>query len=579
MLKALNKFFTFSGTKNKRKFYLSIVLGVVLAFLEALKMPASFVMIKAVLAENVTGMDMAVSAGIMLFSILAGVIVKNKSTMLQTEGGYESCADKRMEIAEHMRYLPMGYFNSNSLGYITSVTTNTMEHLSDMATRVVMMTTQGFLTTSLIAVMMLFFDYRVGIIVLAGFLVYLSINAILQNHAGTIAHEKDVADSHMVDVILEYIQGMPEIKAFSIAGQSNKKLTKAIEACEKVSMGLEIKCIPLMTLQNFITKMLGVLICMVSIYFYTHGNMELSICVMMLISSFLLYSSLDTAGSFSALLRYVEACVDKADKILNLEAMDVEGGEICPENFDIELENIEFSYEQRKIIDGVSLHIKEGTTTAIVGPSGSGKTTLCNLMARFWDVQKGVVKLGGVNVKDYSIDSLMKNFSFVFQRVYLFEDTIANNIRFGYPQASMEQVMEAAKKACCHDFIMKLPDGYNTVIGEGGTSLSGGEKQRISIARAIMKNAPIIILDEATANVDPENEKELVEAIDALTREKTIIMIAHRLKTVRNADNILVVDQGKIVAQGRHEELVKKDGIYRRFINARELAGSWKLIA
>lgn len=579
VLKALNKFFTFSGTKNKRKFYLSIVLGVVLAFLEALKMPASFVMIKAVLAENVTGMDMAVSAGIMLFSILAGVIVKNKSTMLQTEGGYESCADKRMEIAEHMRYLPMGYFNSNSLGYITSVTTNTMEHLSDMATRVVMMTTQGFLTTSLIAVMMLFFDYRVGIIVLAGFLVYLSINAILQNHAGTIAHEKDVADSHMVDVILEYIQGMPEIKAFSIAGQSNKKLTKAIEACEKVSMGLEIKCIPLMTLQNFITKMLGVLICMVSIYFYTHGNMELSICVMMLISSFLLYSSLDTAGSFSALLRYVEACVDKADKILNLEAMDVEGGEICPENFDIELENIEFSYEQRKIIDGVSLHIKEGTTTAIVGPSGSGKTTLCNLMARFWDVQKGVVKLGGVNVKDYSIDSLMKNFSFVFQRVYLFEDTIANNIRFGYPQASMEQVMEAAKKACCHDFIMKLPDGYNTVIGEGGTSLSGGEKQRISIARAIMKNAPIIILDEATANVDPENEKELVEAIDALTREKTIIMIAHRLKTVRNADNILVVDQGKIVAQGRHEELVKKDGIYRRFINARELAGSWKLIA
>ena len=236
-----------------------------------------------------------------------------------------------------------------------------------------------------------------------------------------------------------------------------------------------------------------------------------------------------------------------------------------------------FSYEQRKIIDDVSIHIPTGTTTAIVGPSGGGKTTLCNLMARFWDVQKGAVKLGGVDVKNYSIDSLMKNFSFVFQSVYLFEDTIANNIRFGNPEASMEQVITAAKKACCHEFIMKLPNGYDTVIGEGGTSLSGGEKQRISIARAIMKDAPIIILDEATANVDPENEKELVEAIDALTNDKTIIMIAHRLKTVRNADNILVIDQGKIVDQGRHEQLMQKEGIYKRFINARELAVGWKL--
>lgn len=198
-------------------------------------------------------------------------------------------------------------------------------------------------------------------------------------------------------------------------------------------------------------------------------------------------------------------------------------------------------------------------------------------MARFWDVKEGVVKLGGVNVKDYSIDSLMRNFSFVFQRVYLFKDTIANNIRFGQPEASMEQVINAAKKACCHEFIMKLPEGYDTIIGEGGATLSGGEKQRISIARAIMKNAPIIILDEATANVDPENEKDLVDAIDALTKEKTIIMIAHRLKTVRNADNILVIDNGVIAEQGRHEELMKHDGIYRRFITARETAVGWKI--
>lgn len=577
MLKALNKFFEFSGAKNKRKFYLSIVLGVALAFLEALRIPASFVMIRGVLAENVTNSHIAASIGILLFSIVVSVLVKNKSTMLQTEGGYETCANKRIEIAEHMRYLPMGYFNSNSLGYITSVTTNTMENMADVATRVVMMTTQGFLATLLIGIMMLFFDYRIGLIVLVGFGVYLMVNSVLQKKAGSMVHQKDTADSNLVDVILEYIQGMAEIKAYSIVGETNKKLSKAIEECEKMSFGLEIKCIPLMAVQNFITKMLGVMICIVSLYLYTNNSMELSICMMMLVCSFMLYASLDTAGNFSTLLRHVEAGVDKANKILNLETMDVAGMDIQPKNYDIEFENVEFSYEQRKIIDGVSLHLKEGTTTAIVGPSGGGKTTLCNLMARFWDVQKGSVKLGGVDVKKYSIDSLMKNFSFVFQRVYLFEDTIANNIRFGQPEASMEQVIDAAKKACCHDFILKLPNGYDTIIGEGGASLSGGEKQRISIARAIMKDAPIIILDEATANVDPENEKDLVKAIDALTKEKTIIMIAHRLKTVRNADNILVVDQGKIVEQGKHEQLIQQNGIYKRFINTRELAVGWKL--
>lgn len=577
VLKALHKFFDFSGEVNKKKFYWSIVLGVILAFLDAMKIPAAFVMIRAVIAGHVTNRDILMSAGIIIFSMVVTVLGKNKCTMLQTEGGYETCANKRIEIAEHMRYLPMGYFNSNSLGYITSVTTNTMESLADMATRVVMMTTQGFLATTVIALMMLFFDYRIGLIVLVGFMVFLCVNAFLQRYAGMMAPIKDQADSTLVDVVLEYIQGMTEIKAYSIIGNSNKKLNKAIDDCEKVNIGLELKCIPLMTVQNFITKMLGVSTCALSTYLYIQGSMELQVCILMLVCSFMLYSSLETAGSFSTLLRHVEAAVDKANKVLQLDTMDVDGLDIQPKNYDIELEHVDFSYDQKKIVDDVSLHIKEGTTTAIVGPSGGGKTTLCNLMARFWDVQKGSVKLGGVDVRKYSIDSLMKNFSFVFQRVYLFEDTIANNIRFGQPAASMEQVIEAAKKACCHEFIMKLPDGYDTIIGEGGASLSGGEKQRISIARAIMKDAPIIILDEATANVDPENEKDLVKAIEALTKEKTIIMIAHRLKTVRNADNILVVDQGKIVEQGKHEQLMKLDGIYKRFIQTRELAVGWKL--
>ena len=282
-------------------------------------------------------------------------------------------------------------------------------------------------------------------------------------------------------------------------------------------------------------------------------------------------------GTLSALVRNINIAVTKANEILDMPPMDIKGEDIVPASHDIELRNIGFSYEQRKIIDGISLKIPEKTTTAIVGPSGGGKTTLANLMARFWDVQEGEVLLGGRNVKEYSFDSLMRNFSFVFQRVYLFEDTIANNIRFGEPDAPMEKVIEAAKKARCHDFIMQLPDKYDTVIGEGGASLSGGEKQRISIARAILKDSPVIILDEATANVDPENEAELTEAINALTREKTIIMIAHRLKTVRKADNIFVIDGGRIAQQGTHDELMQQDGIYKTFIEGRKEAASWKI--
>ena len=247
------------------------------------------------------------------------------------------------------------------------------------------------------------------------------------------------------------------------------------------------------------------------------------------------------------------------------------------DNLNLVAKGISFAYDKRKIIDDISLSIPARTTTAIVGPSGGGKTTLCHLLARFWDVDTGLVTLAGKDVRDYDMDSLMANFSFVFQNVYLFHDTIANNIRFGQPDAPMERVIEAAKKACCHDFISRLPNGYDTVIGEGGASLSGGEKQRISIARAIMKDAPIIILDEATANVDPENERDLMEAIKELTKEKTVIMIAHRLKTVRHADQIFVIDKGKIAEQGNHDQLVKKKGIYARFIDSREKAVSWKL--
>lgn len=407
---------------------------------------------------------------------------------------------------------------------------------------------------------------------------------------------------------------MAEVKAYHLTGQKSGELNAAISENVKVNTDMEMTLIPRMTAQTFIAKLTGVAMTALSCALFVAGSMDALTAILMVISSFIVYASLETAGNYSALLRVVDMSVDHAQEILDAPQMDISGDEINPANRDIAAKDVQFSYDKRKVIDGISLSIPEKTTTAIVGPSGGGKTTLVNLLARFWDADAGTVSLGGRDVRDYDMDSLMQNFSFVFQNVYLFRDTIANNIRFGTPDAPLEDVIAAAKQACCHDFIMALPDGYETVIGEGGANLSGGERQRISIARAMMKDAPVIFLDEATANVDPENENELTRAIEALTREKqsrhcqwqarparanpldssaalpalpqsgaapvrkkTVIMIAHRLKTVEHADQILVVDHGKIVQRGTHEQLMAEEGIYRTFVGERREAASWKV--
>ncbi len=577
MFATLKRFFDFCNAEDRKKLYLAIGLGTVKAVFAALRISAIGVIVMGILDGNMTSKNIWLAIAILAASVLGQLFINLKTTMLQTEAGYHSCANKRIEIAEHLRYLPMGYFNDNSLGHITSVTTNTMEALSDVATRVVMLTTQGILTTIVITAFVFCFDWRIGLLLTAGVAIYALINGAMQKATRKGAPAQQKANRELVAAVIEFVQGIAEVKNYNLVSTRAKKLEAAIKSKQNGDTHLEYAVIPYITLQEIVTKLTGVLMCAASVYFYINGSMSLLYCIMMTISSFMIYESLDVMAGFSALIRSVSICVDQANEILSIPEMDIEGADITPASHGIELKHITFAYENRTIIDGIDLKIPEHTTTAIVGPSGGGKTTLTSLMARFWDVKSGEVLLGGKNVKEYSFDSLMRNFSFVFQRVYLFEDTIANNIRFGEPDAPMEKVIEAAKKARCHDFIMSLPDGYETVIGEGGASLSGGEKQRISIARAIMKDSPIIILDEATANVDPENEAELTKAIEELTKEKTIIMIAHRLKTVEHADRIIVIDGGKIVQQGKHAELMQQDGIYRTFVTDRQKAASWKL--
>lgn len=577
MLEILRKFFRFCDERERSEFYRSIVLGVLAALFSALKIPAIGVMLGAILAGGVTAKTILMSLSIMLISVIGSSILKYRATALQTDGGYSTTANKRVQIAEHLRYLPMGYFSENSLGVITSVTTNTMDNLSGVSTRVVMLVTEGISSTAVMTLAVFLFDWRVGLLIIAGLAVYYAVNHALQMKSEQTTHRKFTGDTAVVEQVLEFIKGIAEVKSYALIGSYNHRLEAAIEENVNANTDMELKLLPLMLAQNAVAKLIDMGVVVLSLILYTNGHMALLNCVMLCICSFLLTEGLEQAGTQSSLLRVVDTSVNQATDILNLPAMDISGAELTPERCGLHAENIRFSYGEKPIINGITLDIPEGTTAAIVGPSGGGKTTLCHLLSRFWDVDGGQVILGGHDVREYDMDSLMQNFSFVFQNVYLFHDTIANNIRFGQPDAPMEQVIAAAKKARCHDFIRKLPQGYDTVIGEAGSSLSGGERQRLSIARAMMKDAPIIILDEATANVDPENEKELMEAIQELTRKKTVIMIAHRLKTVRHADQILVVDKGQIVQRGTHDELMTQDGIYRRFISGREKAVGWKL--
>lgn len=579
MLSTLKKFFDFCTEEDRKKFYTSVCLGVLKAFIIAFRIPANGLVVMAIINNYVSMQTVWLSLGMMLLSVILNILISLKVTMLQTEAGYHTCTHKRIEIAEHMRYLPMGYFNQNSLGQITSVTTNTLESLADVATRVVMMTLEGFLTAGTITVFVFIYDWRIGLILLAGLILFLLPNGLMRWQAGKVSEAKQQADTDLVAVVLEYSQGIAEVKNYNIVQSSAKKLLHAIENKRHLDTKLTWVTLPYIALQGMITKLTGTIMGLFSIYFYLQESMSLLICIMMLISAFMIYESLDGVGSFSSLLRIVDLSVDMVNKVLSIKPMDISGKDLQPKTSNIKLDHVSFSYESKKIIDDVSLDIPEKTTAALVGPSGSGKTTLCNLIARFWDIENGSISLDGHDVKEYSYDSLIRNFSFVFQTVYLFEDTMENNIKFGNPDASHEEVVAAAKKAACHDFILSLTEGYQTKIGEGGPSLSGGERQRISIARAIIKDDPIIILDEATANVDPENEEALMQAIHSLTKDKTIIMIAHRLKTVEHADQIIVLNQGRIVEQGKHQELLAKQGLYSRFIQERRSAASWRIEA
>lgn len=498
-------------------------------------------------------------------------------TRFQEAISYELVARDRLAVGDALKRVSLGYFQQVSTGNILNSLTTGLGTLEGMGIRMIDNFVGGYLNFAVVFLSLLVFSPRTAVIALAAAAVSLVFLLAISHYSARNAPVEAQANRDMTGAILEYARGLAVVKSFGKDAAALDTIHQSIADSKNIHLKIEWGYLPSNALHLLALKCGSVGLTLSACLSGLNGQMELPVVLTFVFFSFSIFASLEPISDSAHVLSVIDDAMDQMDKLWENHFIDSDGKDIPLQHFDITFDHVDFGYDSRQVLHDVSLTIPDKTTTAIVGPSGSGKSTLCSLMARFWDVDSGSVKIGGVDVRDYTLESLMDQISMVFQNVYLFADTIENNIKFGCPDATHEQVVEAARKACCDDFIEALPDGYNTVIGEGGASLSGGEKQRISIARAMLKDAPIVILDEATANVDPENEDRLQKAIEALTRDKTIIMIAHRLKTVRHADQILVVDHGRIVQQGTHEQLIGQPGIYAAFVGGRKQAEGWKL--
>lgn len=508
-----------------------------------------------------------VIGGRFLFSYLRAVT--------QESVGCEATAEQRIRLGNIFKRVSLGFFNSNNMGEISSAVTTDLSFIEMFSMNMINTVVNGYITVLVMILFLLFYCPLAGIISLSGIVLsalFLYIAAKISDKNASI-HQK--AQDSIVENTIEFLRGMQTIKAFKQEGVSVQGIRKAYKNHKDVNIKIELENCPYNCLHQFVLKAASVGIIAVSAYLTYTRKMDVNIMLMMDMFSFVMFSQIEPLSNAIHVIEVVNKTLDKLEKIEKADIIDKDGQNIELKRHDIKFSDVCFSYDKKQILNNISFYIPEGSTTAIVGPSGSGKTTICNLIARFYDVNSGVITVGDKNIKDITCDSLLKNISMVFQKVYLFNDTIKNNILFGNPNASDNEVINAAIKAHCHEFISKLPNGYDTIIGDGGATLSGGEKQRISIARAILKDSPIIILDEATASVDPENEHLIQNAISSLTKGKTVIVIAHRLATIQDADQILVIDNGDVVQKGNHLELINQDGIYKNFINIKESAEGW----
>ena len=581
MFRIVNRLIHWTGRYKKR-----IYIGFIYAFFHSIFTAVPIMLaakgMSAVLDDfrgvaSLDGRDIWLLLGAMILAVLGRYLFSYLRAITQESVGYEATADERIQLGDILKRVSLGFFSKNNMGELSAAATTDLSFMEMFAMNMVNTVVNGYITVIVLILFLMFYSPLASGIALIGVLLSALFLHLLEKRSRKNAPVHQKAQDDMVESSIEYLRGMQVVKAFKQEGISIAGIKKAYNDSKKINIKIEVEYMPFNCLHLFSLKSASIAIVAVAAFLTFNGNMDLPTMLMLDMFSFMIFGSVESMNNAAHVLEVIDTTLDKLERIEHAKIIDKEGKDITLKNTDIEFQNVTFSYDKTPVLNDVSFSIPQGSTTAIVGPSGRGKTTICNLIARFYDVDHGKIIIGGENIRQMTCDSLLRNISMVFQKVYLFHDTIENNIRFGNPDATQEEIIDAAKKARCHDFIMTLPNGYQTVIGEGGSTLSGGEKQRISIARAILKNANIVILDEATASIDPENEHLIQQAISELTIGKTVIVIAHRLATIEHADQILVVDNGQIVQKGTHNQLIHQEGIYKRFINIREQTEGWSI--
>ena len=576
MIKTLKRILALAG-----KYKGDIYTGIGCSLLESLFASADLfaLLYLTVHLVNITPSVIGKALLILGIGLLGRMFFKWQITRKVSGAGYDIFEEVRLKLGEQLKTAPMGYFGEKQLGSIQAAATTSINDLENSAMSVVETVIGGLLYSLIFTVLLLAFHWKIGLAVLAGQLAGGIFLMVAQRNAEKEAHLRFEAQEEMTGRTMEFVQGIAVMRLFGGKTEGLREIRKAFAKKREADLKMERAAMWPVSLYRYTFRVVSCCVILIAALLCDHGTISFAWMVTFLFSAFSAFVRTDGIAASLAMLRVADTALDQMEQVLAIPVMAGEKSAEAISHCDIDLEHVSFSYGERQVIRDVSLHIPESSAVAIIGPSGSGKTTLCNLIARFWDVQEGRVLIGGQDVREINSEELMTKFSFVFQNVYLFHDTVENNIRFGRPEASMEEIVEAAKKARCHDFIMQLPDGYQTMVGEGGSTLSGGEKQRISIARAMLKNAPVVILDEATSSVDPENQHLLMAAIEELTQGKTRITIAHRLSTIRDADQIFVLEDGKLAQSGNHEELAGQDGIYRRFITLLEQSANFHIEA
>ena len=517
-------------------------------------------------------------------------VFEHITNVLQSATGYEVFADMRMRLGDHLRKLPMGYFTEGNMGKISTVLCTDMVFIEECCMSVLSELVTFMISQGLMTLMMFAMDIRLGTAALAVVLAFVIVGNCMMKT--TLAHSKTKQEGSesLTEEVLDFAEGIGIIKSFNMLGEKSKSLSAEFEKSCRESIDFEKSYGP-WARALYLTYGIGTSFMLaVAGLLYAKGEMSPDYMVGMILFLFDLFISIESYYGQITRLTVTAASLDRIEEVFQAEELKDVGDQALSEStketekdsadtvfFEntkeaqndslVEYSDVSFGYTGKNVLNHISFSMKKGEMTALVGPSGSGKSTIASLLARFWDIREGTIKLNGKNIKNISMGNLMDQISMVFQRVYLFKDTIYNNIAMGRPSATREEVIEAAKKARCYDLILSLPEGFDTVIGEGGASLSGGEKQRISIARCILKDSPIVILDEATASVDADNERAIQEAISELCKNKTLLVIAHRLKTIKDADQILVVSDGKIIERGNHDKLMEEDGIYARMVS------------